>query len=160
MFNSYDVQNGEWTMPVGRYRLLRPNELKKAGLGNNQAAICIQNNKIIALITLDTTQRGVNCDNCTNECAVGFIAWVKQGFRGNGIVGDLHAWFRDQIGVTGPLYVSKAETVQPQIAAIWKTHALRIPPGFQFTPTATQLDNEQRTYDFVKKISPLLGFDV
>ena len=157
---SYKVPWGEWTMPVGRYRLLRPAELKKIGEPTNQIAICIKNNKIIALATLDTTKRGLYCDNCTNKCAVGFMAWVREGDRGNGIIGDLFSWFGDQIGVTGPLYVSPAEKIDPVLEAVFWTQGLKLPKDFKFTPGQSQLENEQKTTAYVNRISTLLGFDV
>jgi hypothetical protein len=142
------------------YKILTAEEKEAIGENMSEVAICVEENQIVAMITLNVNKRMQNCDNCTMSCAEGFISWVKRGYRGQGLHPDLHEWFREQLGVKGPLYFGLSETIDPSIAAIYWDWNIKEPRGFEYTPGASQYDNEKRTYDYVQRISPILGYEV
>lgn len=127
--------------------------------GNHYAfAIDTDWNTIVAMCTLRTDRRGMNCDNCTQVCGEGFIAWVKQGYRGNNIIKELHAFLREKTGVVRPLYIGPADRVKPSVAQVFWSQGLTLPAGFEYDPTASQTNNEQLTYEYVQRLSPLFGW--
>lgn len=118
-------------------------------------------NRIVSAVTLDITRRGLFCDSCNYRCAMGRVVWTHEDYRSQGLVSSLHKWMREQLGVDqARLYIDPRCQLRVEEDAFLWARDLRKPPGWEWSETATSIQNVAITEAWIAHMSEVLGYDL
>ena len=85
------------------FRVLSREEAESAGLGAPPQVVygvaLDSLGEVVSIASIDTSRRGLRCDNCTKNCATGGVVWTRSDYRQQDVFGSLFYWLKGELGI-------------------------------------------------------------